>query len=63
MRQVERVSQELAFNKHCDPMYVKTLTYSTGNLSLVIDTAALGVVVCFLLEVTLPFLTVLETHD
>jgi len=32
-------------------MYVKTLTYSMGNLGLVIDAAALGVVVSFILNV------------
>lgn len=57
MRQVEGVSQELTLNQYSGWMHLQD-AYSTGNLNLVIDAAALRVVVCFILNMALETLTV-----
>lgn len=57
MRKVERVSQELTFDQYSGSMYIQD-THGPGNLDLVIDAAALGVVVCFILDMTFETLAV-----
>ena len=57
MRQVERVSQELTFDQYSDSMHLQD-THSAGNLDLEVDAAAFGVVVGFILDMSLEPLAV-----
>ena len=52
MRQVERVSQKLMLDQYSGSMHMQD-SHSAGNLDLVVDAAAFGVVVGFILDVSL----------